>query len=129
MLTSCSTERAHTIEVLDMMKIDAIIRPEKANLVKSALEEINVNGITIHDVHGRGEQKGLEFVNRAGKYRVDLLPKTLLSIVVPDHEVDKVVEAIVKAARTGEMGDGKIFVSPVEKCIRIRTGEVGEKAV
>lgn len=111
------------------MKIDAIIRPEKTNQVKAALEEIDVIGITVHDVHGRGEQKGLEFINRAGKYRVDLLPKTMLTIVVQDSEVDKVVDTIVQNARTGEMGDGKIFVSPVERCIRIRTGEVNEKAV
>ncbi|WP_019178559.1 P-II family nitrogen regulator [Methanomassiliicoccus luminyensis] len=112
-----------------MMKIDAIIRPEKTNQVKAALEEIDVIGITVHDVHGRGEQKGLEFINRAGKYRVDLLPKTLLTVVVPDPDVDKVIDTIVTAARTGEMGDGKIFVSPVERCVRIRTGEVDEKAV
>ena len=111
-----------------MKKIEAIIRPEKMNPVKTALEEIGVMGMTITQVHGRGEQKGLEFTHRAGKYRVDLLSKTKLDIVVEDDRVDMVVNKIIEAARTGEIGDGKIFVSPVEKVIRIRTGEVAKKS-
>lgn len=112
-----------------MKKIEAIIRPERLNQVKSALESIEVLGMTVHDVHGRGEQKGIEFVNRAGKYRVDLLPKTLIEIVVPSADVDKVIDVIVRSARTGEMGDGKIFVTEVQRCIRIRTGEEGTPAL
>ena len=112
-----------------MKKIEAIIRPEKLNQVKSELEKIDALGMTVHEVHGRGEQKGLEFINRAGKYRVDLLPKTLLEIVVPDKEVDKVIDAIVQSARTGEIGDGKVFVTNVERCVRIRTGEENNSAL
>jgi nitrogen regulatory protein P-II 1 len=112
-----------------MKKIEAIVRPEKLNQVKAALEGIDALGMTIIDVHGRGEQKGLEFINRAGKYRVDLLPKTLIVLVVPDKEVDMVIKTIVESARTGEMGDGKIFVSEVERCIRIRTGDEDDKAL
>jgi len=108
-------------------KIEAIIRSEKLNPVKSALEEIGVLGITVYEVHGRGEQKGLEFTHRAGKYRVDLLPKTKIEIVVNDTDLQKVIDTVIAAARTGDIGDGKIFVSPVEKVIRIRTGELTTK--
>jgi nitrogen regulatory protein P-II 1 len=92
--------------------------------VKSALEGIGVLGMTVYEVHGRGEQKGLEFTHRAGKYRVDLLPKTKIEIVVDDADLQKVIDTVIASARTGDIGDGKIFVSPVEKVIRIRTGEV-----
>ena len=108
-------------------KIEAIIRSEKLNPVKTALEEIGVLGMTVYEVHGRGEQKGLEFTHRAGKYRVDLLPKTKIEIVVNDADYQKVVDTLVTSARTGNIGDGKIFISTVEKVIRIRTGEVTEK--
>ncbi|HEY3419901.1 MAG TPA: P-II family nitrogen regulator [Methanomassiliicoccales archaeon] len=108
-------------------KIEAIIRSEKLNPVKTALEQIGVLGITVYEVHGRGEQKGLEFTHRAGKYRVDLLPKTKIEIVVDDADCQKVVDALVASARTGDIGDGKIFISAVEKVIRIRTGEVTSK--
>jgi nitrogen regulatory protein P-II 1 len=108
-------------------KIEAIIRSEKLNPVKTALEEIGVLGITVYEVHGRGEQKGLEFTHRAGKYRVDLLPKTKIELVVNDADCQKVVDALVASARTGDIGDGKIFISPVEKVIRIRTGEETSK--
>lgn len=108
-------------------KIEAIIRSEKLNPVKSALEEIGVLGMTVYEVHGRGEQKGLEFTHRAGKYRVDLLPKTKIEIVVDDADCQRVVDALVASARTGDIGDGKIFVSPVDKAIRIRTGEATSK--
>ena len=112
-----------------MKKILAVVRPERVNQVKAALEAIDALGMTINDVHGRGEQKGLEFVNRAGKYRVDLLPKTLIAVVVPDNEVETVIKTVAESARTGEMGDGKIFVTEVERCIRIRTGEEDDKAL
>ena len=108
-------------------KIEAVIRSEKLNPVKSALEEIGVLGLTVYEVHGRGEQKGLEFTHRAGKYRVDLLPKTKIEIVVDDVECQKVVDTLIASARTGDIGDGKIFISQVEKVIRIRTGEVTSK--
>jgi nitrogen regulatory protein P-II 1 len=106
-----------------MKKIEAIIRPERLNTVKAALEEIGVHGMTVYEVQGRGEQKGLEFTHRAGKYRIDLLPKRKIDIIVPDEQVQQVVEKIISAARTGEIGDGKIFISAVEKAIKIRTGE------
>ena len=112
-----------------MKKIEAIIRPERLNQVKTALESVDALGMTIYDVHGRGEQKGLEFINRAGKFRVDLLPKVVIVLVVPDKEADVVIKTILENARTGDMGDGKIFVSEVERCIRIRTGEENEKAL
>ena len=106
-----------------MKKIEAILRPEKLNTVKSALEEIGVMGMTVYEVKGRGEQKGLEFTHRAGKYRVDLLSKTKIEIVVDDAMADTVINKIIESAKTGEIGDGKIFVTPVERAIRIRTGE------
>ena len=112
-----------------MKKIEAVIRPERLNHVKAALQEVGVSGMTVMDVHGRGEQKGFEFINRAGKYRVDLLPKTLIEVVVHDEDVDRVVDAIVRCARTGEIGDGKVFVTSVERCVRIRTGEEDEAAL
>ncbi|HHT75960.1 MAG TPA: P-II family nitrogen regulator [Methanomassiliicoccaceae archaeon] len=112
-----------------MKKIEAVIRPERLNHVKAALQEVGVSGMTVMDVHGRGEQKGFEFINRAGKYRVDLLPKTLIEVVVHDEDVDRVVDAIVRCARTGEIGDGKVFVTSVERCVRIRTGEEDDAAL
>jgi len=107
-----------------MKLIMAVIRPEQLSPVKTALEEIGIMGMTISEVHGRGEQKGLEFTHRAGKYRVDLLSKTKIEVVVKDEMVDKVVDVICTSARTGEIGDGKIFVVPVERSIKVRTGEV-----
>jgi nitrogen regulatory protein P-II 1 len=112
-----------------MKKIEAVIRHEKLNQVKAALESVDISGMTVQEVRGRGEQKGLEFINRAGKYRVDLLPKMLVTIVVPDKKVAAIVDALIHGARTGEIGDGKIFVSEVERCIRIRTGEEGDEAL
>ena len=106
-----------------MKKIEAIIRSETLDSVKCGLEKLGMNAMTITDVLGRGEQKGLEFSHRAGKYRVDLLPKIKIEIVVRDEDARKVIEAIIEKARTGEIGDGKIFVYPVEEVIRIRTGE------
>jgi len=106
-----------------MKKIEAIIRAETLDSVKCGLERLGMNAMTITDVLGRGEQKGLEFTHRAGKYRVDLLPKIKIEIVVRDEDARKVIDIIIEKARTGEIGDGKIFVSPVEEVIRIRTGE------
>jgi nitrogen regulatory protein P-II 1 len=109
--------------VRNMKKIEAIIRAETLDSVKCGLETLGMNAMTIIDVLGRGEQKGLEFTHRAGKYRVDLLPKIKIEIVVRDEDARKVIDVIIAKARTGEIGDGKIFVYPVEEVIRIRTGE------
>ncbi len=106
-----------------MKKIEAIIRSETLDSVKCGLEKLGMNAMTITDVMGRGEQKGLEFTHRAGKYRVDLLPKVKVEIVVRDEDARRVIDVIIEKARTGEIGDGKIFVYPVEEVIRIRTGE------
>ncbi len=112
-----------------MKKIEAMIRPEKIDEVKSSLEGIGVIGMTSYEIKGRGQQKGLEFVNRAGKFRVDMLSKMKLELIVDDKDVQQIVETICKVARTGEIGDGKIFVIPMENVIRIRTGEEGPAAL
>lgn len=112
-----------------MKKIEAIIREERLEPVKQALEKGGYFGMTVTEVSGRGEQKGLTLPWRVGEYRVDLLPKLKLEIVVQDKEVDTIVNAIVENARTGEIGDGKIFIIPVETAIRVRTGEKGDIVV
>jgi nitrogen regulatory protein P-II 1 len=112
-----------------MKKVEAIIREERLDAVKKSLEDVGYMGITVTEVAGRGHQKGLVLQWRAGEYRVDLLPKLKVEVVVLDEDVSKVASSIMLAARTGEMGDGKIFVSPVENVIRIRTGEDGINAV
>jgi nitrogen regulatory protein P-II 1 len=106
-----------------MKMIVAIIRPERLNLVKSALEEKGIMGMTVSSVHGRGEQKGLELMHRAGKYRVDFLEKIKIELAVKDEALDMVIDTICQSARTGEIGDGKIFVLPVESAIKVRTGQ------
>jgi nitrogen regulatory protein P-II 1 len=112
-----------------MKEIIAIIRPNKLDIVKSALEEIKCHGITVTEVKGRGRQLGITESYRGSDYRIDLLPKTRLEIIVQDVDVESVVDTIVKTAQTGDIGDGKIFISSVEDVVRIRTGERGEKAV
>ena len=112
-----------------MKKVEAIIREEKLEAVKKSLEDVGYMGITVTEVAGRGHQKGLVLQWRAGEYRVDLLPKLKIEVVVVDEDVKKVTASIMAAARTGEMGDGKIFIIPVENVIRIRTGEDGINAV
>ena len=112
-----------------MKEIIAIIRPEKLEKVKMALEEIGCHGMTVTEVKGRGRQLGVTESYRGSDYRIDLLPKTRLEIIVNDGELDEVIETIVKTAQTGDIGDGKIFISPVEDVVRIRTGERGRKAV
>jgi nitrogen regulatory protein P-II 1 len=108
-----------------MMKmVQAIIKPERCEFVKKALEEKGFVGMTISEVKGRGEQKGITLEYRGGKMVVDVLPKVKLEIVVRDKDVDELVVTLTGAARTGKIGDGKIFILPVEKSIRIRTGEV-----
>jgi nitrogen regulatory protein P-II 1 len=112
-----------------MKKIEAIIQPFKLDDVKEALKSIGIDGMTIAEVRGHGRQKGHKEVYRGQEYNVDLLPKVKLELVVPSDRMDEVVNAIVGAARTGKIGDGKIFVTAVEQVVRIRTGESGEAAV
>ncbi len=112
-----------------MKKIEAIIREEKLEAIKKALEEHSYLGMTVSEVSGRGRQKGLSLQWRAGEYRVDLLPKLKIELVILDEDVPAVVDAIVSNARTGEIGDGKIFIMPVESVVRVRTGEEGNSAI
>ncbi|MFM1920090.1 MAG: hypothetical protein RLZZ303_1724 [Candidatus Hydrogenedentota bacterium] len=109
-----------------MKKVEAIIKPFKLEEVKEALAEVGVQGLTVTEVKGFGRQKGHKEMYRGAEYVVEFLPKVKLEIVVPDESLKAVVEAITKAASTGRIGDGKIFVSPVEEAIRIRTGEAGD---
>ena len=112
-----------------MKKIEAIIREEKLDAVKKALEEKSYFGMTVSEVSGRGKQKGIPLQWRAGEYRVDLLPKLKLELVVLDDDVSAAIDAIVRNSRTGETGDGKIFVLPVEHVVRVRTGDVDDDAI
>jgi len=112
-----------------MKKIEAIIKPFKLDEVREALSEIGVTGLTVTEVKGFGRQKGHTELYRGAEYVVDFLPKVKLEIVVADSLLDRAMEAIVTAARTGKIGDGKIFVSTVEQVVRIRTGESGEAAI
>jgi len=112
-----------------MKKIEAIIKPFKLDEVKEALQEVGVQGMTVSEVKGFGRQKGHTELYRGAEYVVDFLPKIKLDIIVKETEVQKVVEAIQKAAKTGRIGDGKIFVTSVEDVIRIRTGETGQNAI
>ncbi len=112
-----------------MKKIEAIIKPFKLDEVREALSEIGVTGLTVTEVKGFGRQKGHTELYRGAEYVVDFLPKVKLEIVVAENMLDRAMEAIVTAARTGKIGDGKIFVSSVEQVVRIRTGESGEAAI
>lgn len=112
-----------------MKKIEAIIKPFKLEEVKDALSELGVEGMTVTEVKGFGRQKGHTEIYRGSEYTVDFLPKVKLEVVLPDERVEAAVAAIVKAAKTGKIGDGKVFVSPVDEAIRIRTDEHGDKAV
>jgi len=112
-----------------MKKIEAIIRPFKLDDVKEALSEIGVRGMTITEVKGYGRQKGHTELYRGAEYKIDFLPKIKIEIVAPDNMVDKIVSTIIKAAKTGLVGDGKIFIYPVEEVIRVRTEETGEDAI
>ncbi len=112
-----------------MKKIEAIIKPFKLDEVKEALQEVGVQGITVVEAKGFGRQKGHTELYRGAEYVVDFLPKVLVTVVVDDSVVEKTVEAIMNAARTGRIGDGKIFITPVDQVIRIRTGEKGADAV
>jgi nitrogen regulatory protein P-II 1 len=112
-----------------MKKIEAIIKPFKLDEVKDALHEVGLQGITVTEAKGFGRQKGHTELYRGAEYVVDFLPKVKIEIVLADNLVERAIEAIQQAARTGRIGDGKIFISPVEEAIRIRTGETGEDAV
>ncbi|MFZ2871896.1 P-II family nitrogen regulator [Zavarzinia sp.] len=112
-----------------MKKIEAIIKPFKLDEVKEALNEVGLKGITVTEAKGFGRQKGHTELYRGAEYVVDFLPKVKLEIVLEDDLVERAIEAIQTAARTGRIGDGKIFVSPVEQAIRIRTGETGTDAI
>ena len=112
-----------------MKMVTAIIKPFKLDEVREALSDIGVQGITVTEVKGFGRQKGHTELYRGAEYVVDFLPKVMIEVVVPDEAVERCVDAIVKAARTGKIGDGKIFVTPVERVVRIRTGEEGDEAV
>ncbi|MFT4549530.1 MAG: nitrogen regulatory protein PII [Verrucomicrobiales bacterium] len=112
-----------------MKKIEAIIKPFKLEDVKEALSEIGIQGMTVTEVKGFGRQKGHTEIYRGSEYTVDFLPKVKLEIVVDDAQASEVVDTIVKTANTGKIGDGKVFVSPVEEAVRIRTGDRGNDAV
>ena len=112
-----------------MKKIEAIIKPFKLDEVKDALAALGVEGMTVSEVKGFGRQKGHTEIYRGSEYTVDFLPKIKIEIVITDDQVNAAVEAIVKGAKTGKIGDGKVFVSPIENAIRIRTEEKGENAV
>jgi nitrogen regulatory protein P-II 1 len=112
-----------------MKKIEAIIQPFRLEPVKEALHAISVQGMTVAEVKGFGRQKGIREVYRGMEYQVDFLPKVKIEVIASDDKVQSIVETIMKAARTGRIGDGKIFVYPVAEVIRIRTGESGDEAV
>ena len=112
-----------------MKKIEATIRPEKLEPVRSALAGIGIMGMTVTEVSGRGKQRGILLQWRAGEYRVEFLPKVKIEVVVLDEDLSRALNAIIRKAKTGERGDGKIFVLPIDNAIRIRTGDEGVNAV
>jgi nitrogen regulatory protein P-II 1 len=112
-----------------MKKIEAIIKPFKLDEVREALSEIGVTGLTVTEVKGFGRQKGHTELYRGAEYVVDFLPKVKVEVVIPDSLVEKALDAIIKAARTGKIGDGKIFVVAIDQVVRIRTGETNEDAI
>ncbi len=112
-----------------MKKIEAIIQPHKLGDVKTALAEMSVVGLTVSEVRGHGRQKGHTEIYRGREYTVDLLPKVKVEIILPDPITDEAVDTLIKAARTGKIGDGKVFISSIEEVYRIRSGEKGEEAL
>jgi nitrogen regulatory protein P-II 1 len=125
----CYTGAATVRRESPMKKIEAIIKPFKLDEVREALAEVGVTGLTVTEVKGFGRQKGHTELYRGAEYVVDFLPKVKIEVVVVDKLLDQVIEAIIKAARTGKIGDGKIFVTSVEHVVRIRTGETNEAAI
>ena len=134
-LTQCETGSLNLVGgpanlgLMDMKKIEAVIKPFKLDEVKEALAEVGLQGITVVEAKGFGRQKGHTELYRGAEYVVDFLPKVKIEVICEDGIVDRAVEAIINAARTGRIGDGKIFISPIEEVIRIRTGERGEEAI
>ncbi|MDD2291386.1 MAG: P-II family nitrogen regulator [Aliarcobacter sp.] len=112
-----------------MKKIEAVIKPFKLEDVKDALAQAGVTGMTVSDVKGYGRQQGHSELYRGAEYVVDFLPKIKLELIVADEDVDSIISVIIESAKTGKIGDGKIFVSPIEKIVRIRTGEQDEEAI
>ncbi len=112
-----------------MKKIEAIIRPERLDVIRASLEQAGCTGLMITEIIGHGKQKGVIQQWRGEKYKVDLVPKVKIEIVVKDEDAQRTIKAICDSARTGEVGDGKIFISPVEDAVRIRTGETGDIAL
>ena len=112
-----------------MKKIEAIIKPFKLDEVKEALQEVGVEGLTVLEAKGFGRQKGHTELYRGAEYIVDFLPKVKIEIVIPDKMLDPALDAILSAAKTGKIGDGKVFVSSIDKAVRIRTGEIDEEAI
>lgn len=112
-----------------MIKVEALIRPQKLDDVKNALNELGIRGMTVSEVRGAGKQKGFTQHYRGAEYTVNLIQKLKVEVVVPDNEAERVATAVAEAARTGEIGDGKIFLIPVAGAVRIRTGEEGEAAI
>ena len=125
-LTSPSMENVSTPEVEYMQKIEAIIKPERFEFVKKALEENKIYGMTVTEVKGRGDQKGITLQYRGGEIVVDLIPKIKVEVVVRDADLQTILNLIINAARTGKIWDGRIFITPVLKSIRVRTGESEE---
>ncbi|VVB96659.1 putative nitrogen regulatory PII-like protein [uncultured archaeon] len=121
--------RKLTREVNRMKKIEAIIRPEDLDGVRLSLQEKGIVGMTVEEVQGRGRQKGVCLQWRAGEYCVEFLPKVRMDIIVDDKDVETAIDAVIRAARTGKNGDGKIFIYPVEDVVRISTGERGKEAI
>jgi nitrogen regulatory protein PII len=112
-----------------MKKIEAIIRPHKVDEVREALLELGVRGMTMLEVRGIGRQKGHTEVYRGSEYKIDFVPKIKIEVVVPEHMSEKAISAIIKAAKTGEVGDGKVFVTTIDEAIRVRTNESGDSAL
>ncbi len=123
------TTGAHMRGVATVKKIEAIIKPFKLDEVKEALQDVGVQGLSVIEVKGFGRQKGHTELYRGAEYVVDFLPKVKIEVVLADDQVDGAIEAIIAAAKTDKIGDGKIFVSPIEQAIRIRTGETGDDAL
>jgi nitrogen regulatory protein P-II 1 len=112
-----------------MKKIEAIVQPHKLDAVKEALKSAGIDGLTIYEVHGYGRQKGHTETYRGAEYKVDVLPKVKIELVIGEKDLDRVVTVIMEAARTGKIGDGKIFISSIDEAVRIRNGDRGEMAL
>ena len=112
-----------------MKKVEAVVRPHLLDAVKTALQDVGIVGMTVSEVKGFGRQKGHTEIYRGSEYKVDFLPKVMIEVVIADELVEKVIEAVLKTAKTGKFGDGKIFVTSLDNVVRIRTGERGEEAL